>query len=232
MIKDILKNKHTPMVLTLTGIIGFAGCLYSAIKAYDVAGLIDPIEEPKEFVRVYGPTLGLFTLSSLMVLSARHINDKQLLATEALYALSHRRLMGYQNEVIESIGEEKHRELALKMNKKINPIQMTEDIAIRVDLNNTTVICMDSISGRTFYMNPEVLRRKINDLNDQLFAENTVTINDYFYELGLPYLPMGDSIGWSSELGSIKVALLSDLLPDTDIPCLYVHHDTPPTNNP
>ena len=90
-------------------------------------------------------------------------------------------------------------------------------------------ICYDVLSGRYFKSDRDKITRVMNELNRQMRDEMYVTLNDFYYELGLDGTKMGDMLGWSARGGLFTVnARYSSHLAANGQPCLAVSFNVAP----
>ena len=62
----------------------------------------------------------------------------------------------------------------------------------------------DVFTGRYFRADSiEIVRKVLNDLNETMFQEDFVPLNDFYYGVGLEDTEFGNEIGWSIAYGSI-----------------------------
>ena len=83
------------------------------------------------------------------------------------------------------------------------------------------------MSGRYFESDIEKLRKAVNDLNRRMRDEIQITLNEFYYEIGLDSIKIGDSLGWDIDKGYIELEFSSQLDKD-GVPCLVIGHYNPP----
>lgn len=88
-------------------------------------------------------------------------------------------------------------------------------------------ICYDVISGRYFKSDRDKISRVVNELNRRMRDEMYITLNDFYYELGLDGTKMGDMLGWNIDKGYIELAFSSHL-DANDTPCLVIDYQVAP----
>lgn len=233
-------RKYSPEILTGLGIAGMISSTVMAIKATPKA--MKHIEEkkkemnteqlkPMEVVsttwKCYIPSAVTILGSSACIIGASTVHTKRNAALATAYSFSESALKLYQEKVIETIGEkeeQKVRDAVAKERVERNPIVSKE--VIITEKGNT--LCMDSLSGRYFKSDIETIRKVINDINHNLYSDMYVSLNDYYYEIGLPGIKTGDSLGWNVDKGMIEPEFSSQLAAD-GTPCLVVDFSIPPT---
>ena len=125
-----------------------------------------------------------------------------------------------------NIGEKKEKTVRDAVAKekitKKPPIQ--KEIVVT---GNGTTLCFESMGGRYFKSDMETLRKVQNDLNRRMREEMNITLNDFYYEIGLDETDVGKYVGWDIDKGYIDIDFSSQLTED-GTPCLVVGFATPP----
>jgi hypothetical protein len=234
--------KHSPEILTGIGITGMITATVLAVKATPRAlTLIEERQEEEntevlslvETVKTawiyYIPAAVTFVLSAACLIGANSVNARRNAAIATAYALSDSAFRGYQEKVIETIGERKEqsvKDAVAKDKIKQNPVS-----------NNTVIItekgnqlCYDAISGRYFRSDIDKLRKAENILNQRMRDEMCISLNDLYLEIGLDPISIGDSIGWDIDNGIIELQFSSQLA-DDESPCIVVDYRVAPKYN-
>ena len=230
-------GKNSPTILVSIGVAGMVTAVGMAIKVTPSAitarenaekkagGDISKKQRYKILARCYVPVVAVCVFSGACIFKAHSINVKRNLALAGAYKFSEETLQTYQKKVIEKIGEEAETAISNSVNKE----RMEKSNA---DFNlapgeDGDVICFDIMSGRTFRSNSLKLGRIENVLTNRLMSEMYISLNDFYYEVGLPSIKLGDSMGWSVDEGYICLSLGSQL-DDNDQPVLTVDFDVHP----
>lgn len=231
-------KKHSPEILTGIGIAGMITTTIMAVRATPKALIL--IEEKKdeldtdeltkmETVKAawpcYIPSALVGTASVLCLIGASSTNLRRNAALATAYTLSETTLKEYQEKVVETIGEKKEqtiREQVAKEKMVKNPVR---EVILTERGGNT--ICYDCISGRYFKSDRDTISRIVNDLNRQMRDEMYVTLNDFYYELGLDSTKMGDDLGWNIDKGYIEIDFSSHL-DANGTPCLVIDYKIAP----
>ena len=85
-------------------------------------------------------------------------------------------------------------------------------------------------SGQYIRSDIETIRRVINDLNSDLLTEGELTLNDYYYALGLRQTTTGEQLGWKytgSKDEQLRIRFSAQITEKNE-PCLVLEHYTPP----
>lgn len=244
--------EHSPEILTGLGIAGMWTAVIFAAKATPKAIILlqdaeikkvdDQVlagAEPDEIVdrltalevvkatwKCYIPTAVMAGVSTACLIGATSVNLKRNAALATAYTLSETALKEYQQKVIETIGEKKEqvvREAVAKDKLEKDPVTTREVIIT----GNGNTRCYDAISGRYFESNVQTIRTAESTLNKRLINEMYVSLNEFYWEVGLENTELGDQLGWKIENGGIDLTLSSHLC-DDGVPCLVVDYRIAP----
>lgn len=232
-------KKHSPEILTGIGIAGMITTTVMAVRATPKALIL--IEERKEeigaekleamdMVRTtwacYIPAAITGTLSVVCLIGANSVNARRNAALATVYTLSESALKDYQGKVIEMFGEKKNETVKDAMAKdkvEKNPV-VTREVII-TEKGNT--LCYDAISGRYFKSDIEKIKKAECELNRQILDDMYVSLNDFYYEIGLDSVKLGDELGWNVDSGYIDLSFSSQLASD-GTPCLVIDYSVAP----
>lgn len=151
----------------------------------------------KDAVVTWIPTVTFTAISVISVVAIVKISSKKQAALAAALSLADDRLYQYEKyeeKVKESLGPKK--EQKIKDDILREHIQENPPVNV-IDTGNGSVLCLDSCSGRYFRSSPEFIRKVEGTLNKRLANEMWVSLNDLYFELGLPAIGIGEEIGWN-----------------------------------
>lgn len=176
--------------------------------------------------RCYIPAIVVGFTTIGCIIYANKINLRRNAALASVYSLTEVALKEYQSKVVETIG--KNKELKIRDNIsaehiKTNPSNTNEIIIT----GKGDVLCYDSLSGRYFKSDIEKIRRIINNLNRDLMSNMFLSLNEFYYELGLPKIKLGDEMGWDIDKGLIDVSFSAQLTENNE-PCLVLNYEITP----
>lgn len=118
-----------------------------------------------------------------------------------------------QEKVAETVGEKKAEEIKTKIVKeKIENNPMANKEVIITSKGDT--LCYDSVSGRYFKSDIDTIKKIVNELNRRMLSESYISLNDFYYELGLSFTKMGDQLGWNIDRGLIDISYVPLLADD------------------
>jgi hypothetical protein len=234
-VKNFL-GKNSPAILTGLGIASLISSTVMAVratpKAYRllrVCNEFDGEHSAKEVVQLtwkyYIPSVVLGVTGIVCVIGAQSISLKRNAALASLYALSENTMKMYSEKVVEKLGEKKEREIR-------------DDVAKRTLENHTQpervlftgrgeVLCYDVLSGRYFKSDAEKIRQIVNEQNKILLCDDFVSLNDFFYAIGLAGTKLGDEMGWRVDEGLIDISFSAQLTEDNE-PCLVLDYKLVP----
>lgn len=245
-------TKHSPEILTGLGIAGMVTTTVLAVKATPKAlRLIEEAEREKyeetntrndstsreklttvETVKAawkpYIPAVITGTVSIGCLIGASSVNSRRNTALAAAYQLSEKALSEYKEKVIETIGEKKEKHIRDEIAKdRIEKNPVDKSTVIISDKGNT--LCYDLHSDRYFRSDIDKIKRAVNELNYRMTCgmEMSISLNEFYDEIGLPHTKIGDDMGWNVTVGMIDVHYGSQLTPDEQ-PCIVIEHLNPP----
>ena len=229
-----LKNRLTtqsPAILAVLGCVGFITSVVMSAKATPKA--IEVLEEMPEdsptmdkikaVGPVYAPTVGMILLSTACIVGSNRISRYRYASLLALYSIGEKSLQRWQKAVLDEVGEKKYENVRERVISPEDPIPTV------IMMDDERVLFFDSYSGRYFRTDSvETVRKIVNDLNDLLFQEDFVSLNEFYFEIGLPSVEFGDEAGWNVADGSIQVTY--DAFIKNDKPCISVSFVLSPKN--
>lgn len=243
--KDIkmVMSKHSPEILTGLGIAGMITTTVLAVRATPKAlQLIEekkeelelepeerlhPVETVKATWKCYIPAVVTGITSTACLIGASSVNVRRNAALATAYNLSATALSEYREKVLETVGEKKERVIRNKVAEEQINKEPVNPSAIIVSGNGSTR-CFDTITKRRFISDIESIKRIVNELNRRMVnGEDYVSLNDFYAELGLDDVSIGDDLGWNVTRGLIDVSFSAQL--DTDgTPCVVINYDVAP----
>ena len=225
--------KHSPELLTGIGIAGMVTTTVLAVNAtpkalylieeerncQDVSEL-STMDTIKVAWKPYIPAAVTGVTSIVCLIGASATNHKRNAALATAYNISQAALYEYKEKVIETLGEKKEKQIREEIDKdriEKNPVSKSEVIIT----GNGKTLCYDHTSGRYFESDMETIKRAVNTINKQMLDEMYVSLNDFYYEVGLGDTKMGNELGWSNRGELIDLDFSSQIAEDGR-PCLVI----------
>ena len=223
-------SKHSPEILTGIGIAGMITTTVLAVKAtpkalklmedaqYDKEEDLTVPEKVKVTWKCYIPAtlLGLASVGCLIGANSVNLRRKAALATA--YKLSETALAEYKEKVIETVGEEKAKDIRSAIAKdkmEKNPVTKSEVI---ITDKGESLFC-DSISGRYFKSDMNTIEKAVNTINRRLLNEMSVSLTEFYSEIGLSPTSLSEELGWNMNEGQIEIDFSSQIT-DDGRPCI------------
>lgn len=236
--------KHTPEILVGVGVAGMLSTTVLAVAATPKAlrlieeakqekdvDKLSPMEVVKTTWKCYIPAAITATASTACIIGASNKYTKRNTALAAAYKLSEAALTEYREKVVETIGEKKEKAIREDIDKdriEKNPVSRNEVIITE----KGKTLCYDHLSGRYFNSDIELIRRAANKLTREMNVGfgNYVSLNDFYDEIDLDHIPLGDELGWTIEKGIIDPEFSSHIT-DDGRPCIVLGFVTPPVRD-
>ena len=236
-------SNHSPEILTGIGIAGMITTTILAVRATPKAlELIDdkknelgmypteklhPIEVVKTTWKCYLPATITGATSVACLIGASSVNSRRNAALATAYNLSASALTEYKSKVIETVGEKKEQLIRDKVAEERISKEPVNQSAIIVSGNGNTR-CFDMITKRRFVSDIESINKIVNELNRRMInGEDYISLNEFYYELGLDGSSIGDELGWNVSTGLIELDFSAQL--DTDgTPCIVIDYTVAP----
>ena len=239
-------KKHSAEILIAAGLTGMGATVVMGIKAtptalerikeaekekYDAIPEDEDIPSEVELTKVemvkaawkcYIPVILTGAASTLCILAANSVHRKRQVALVAAYVLTDSRLKDYREKVVETIGLSKERDIRDEIAKdKVVKNPVTTNEVLITEKGNT--LCYDEVSGRYFKSDIETLKRAANELNRRMRDEMYISLNEFYYEIGLGSISIGDDLGWNIDKGYIDLDFSSHLA-DDGTPCVVLDY--------
>ena len=233
-------TKYSPGILTGIGITGMIGATFMAVKATPKAlYLIEakkeeseveeltPIETIKTCWKCYIPATLATVLSVICLIGASTVSAKRNAALATAYSISEAALREYQEKVVEVVGEKKEKAVRDAVAKdQIERDPVTKSEVVIIDSNSNT-LCYEPLSGRYFKSTIDKIKKAEIKLDRQMIQEMYVSLNDFYWEIGLDGTDLGDKMGWNLSKGYMDLSFSSQLA-DDGTPCAVIVYGIPP----
>ena len=160
------------------------------------------------------------------IIGGTTINTKRNAALTTAYAISENALTTYRNKVIETIGEKKEKNIRAKIAQdNVNNDPVSNNQVVITSGGNT--LFKDSISERYFRSDIDKIRKIVNELNKKMISENYISLDDFYYELGLKPMKHADRLGWEVDDGLLEI-YFNACLAENDEPCVVLDYNIYP----
>lgn len=244
--------KHGPEILTGIGITGMLTTVVLAVRATpgalvdiqnakdqkfnnqvdaganpeEVDDKLTPVETVKATWKRYIPAAVTATMSTACLIGASSVSAKRNAALTTAYTIADAALRDYQDKTLETIGEKKEqaiRDAIAKDKMEKDPVTEKEVIIT----GSGTTRCYDPISGRYFESDVQTILTAESTLTRRLIPDMYVSLNDFYWELGLDATEVGDQLGWNID-NPIELAPFSSHVSKDGVPCLTINYRIAP----
>jgi len=231
---------NAPTILTAMGATGLVGTVVLAVRATPEA--MRRIEEddftrPEETARMtrleqfkagwkpYVPAAISGTVSIVCIIGANSIHSKRNAAAIGLYTISEAAFKEYREKIADTIGEKKEREVRGEIaadRMAANPLESNQVFITGMGEQ----MCYDSLTGRYFKSDIEKIRQAQNNINAECINNMYASQNDFYREIGLPPVALGEEVGWRTDT-MMDIEFYSKLS-ENGIPCLALDYHVQP----
>ena len=235
--------KHSPEILTGIGIAGMITTTVLAVKATPKA--LELVEEAKKVERTdaltlvetvkvawrpYIPAAVTCTVSIACLVGASSVSARRNAALATAYKLSETALTEYREQVVETVGEKKEQAIREKVGQK----QIEKNYADTSEVQETgsgDTLFLEPLSKRFFKSDRSKVEKAENLLNKRMIHDfiGTVSLNEFYDEIGLDRTDLGDVMGWNTE-HLIDLDITPGITPKGN-PCLVLGHYNAPKYN-
>lgn len=143
-----------------------------------------------------------------------------------LYSASEAALREYQQKVVEKVGEEGDHEIRNAIAKDKVDKQSANSPSIPV-IGTGGYLCLDSLSGRLFRSSRDWILKAVNETNRMIIGDMWITLNEFYGELGLDPISLGESVGWNVDR-LIEIDISSQIESETGEPCIVLNYPIMP----
>ena len=231
---------NAPGILTGVGILTMVATTVEAVRVTPKAMMLienrkgelevddlQPTEIIKTTWKTYMPSLMLGVTSMACFLVASGIQSKRNALLATAYALSETALREYTTKVIETVGEKKEQEIRDAISKKRLAENPVSENTVVVTGNDSNTMFYDPLSGRYFMSDIEKIKKAVNNINRELNLERYVSLNDFYSEIQLKSIEIGQDLGWNIDKGLLDIYLSAQLNEECK-PCVVINHRVPP----
>lgn len=242
----ILLRQHSPEILTGIGITGMITTTVLAVKATPKAlrlieeakeyhfqndeeyqeGLISRVDIVKSCWKCYVPAVITGAASIACLIGASSVNAKRNAALLAAYKIAETSLVDFKDKVVENLGEKKVHDIHDQISKdkmEQHPVSSSEIIVT----GKGQTRCYDILFGRYFLSDIETIKKAVNEANRRMLLDQCISLNDFYDELNLDHVAVGDLVGWSLDYGYIDIYFSAQIADDGQ-PCIVLNHNVKP----
>ncbi|QFG13651.1 hypothetical protein PBI_SHEPARD_44 [Arthrobacter phage Shepard] len=168
---------------------------------------------------------GSLTIGAIIM--AQSINSKRQAAFISAYTIAENRYREYQKRVAETVGDQKEQQIhdeATAATAHQNPIRNKVFVT-----GKGHIVTYDEMSDRYFLADYPTLQQAEIDTNYQVLEEGYASLNDFYARCGLPSIPPGEELGWTSD-SKFELRITTMQSQDNE-PCFAISFTTEPIRN-
>ena len=203
-----LVSAHSPEILTGLGIAGLIGTVALTAKAaVKIDHILKEAEETKgekltvkeivkETWKEATPVVLSTAATGACIFASHQISTKRRTALMAAYALAEENLDELKKSIKEMTGEEVYEKI--KTNAEQARFEDVDGLVAEGVRGSDTILCYDKMSGRYFWSTKNRIEAAVNSVNQMIISDWSAVLNDFYDELGLDRIYIGDDLGWNS----------------------------------
>lgn len=186
-------------------------------------------ETGKACGKYYVAAIACHLAATTLVLGANHISLKRTATYASAYSIAKKGYDEYKAKVIQHLGPDKEK----RITDEIAADRIAENpVPNDIQAVNGKQLCYDCYSGRYFYSTVEEILTAVNEINRRLFVEGYVPLNEFYYELELPQIKLGNDVGWTLDEDDSLAITFSSQLNEKNDPCLVLQYSAEPRYDP
>ena len=229
-------DKNAPTILTGVGAAGvISTSVLAAVETPKAMRAIEKADAEKgepltrmEMVKTaapcYIPAALNGALSIACIIFSHKMSMGRYAALAAAYSLTETSYKEFREKASEFLTEHQEQKVLDEIAKDhvlANPPK--ESTIITVGNKTGQTLCYDSVSGRYFMSDIEVLRKAEHCLNKRLMDETWVSLNTLYDMIELDPISIGDDLGWDVMQDGLIDMGFSSCLTDDGTPCLTIN---------
>lgn len=233
-------EQNAPVILTGVGVVGTittavltGRATVKAVRLLEEEEAIrfdgtDPTWSKKDQFLIVAPKFippvasGGTTIAAIIM--ANRISSKRAAVMAGAYALSERAFQEYKEKAAEKLGKSKEDKVREELAQdRVNQSPPGGHIIIA----GSEVLCQDGLTGRYFSSSVEKIKRRENELNEELINRDYASVSWFFDPLGLPATSITDTLGWRNTNGLVDLNLSTVITPDQR-PCIVIDFSITP----
>ena len=244
---SLFLKKNSPAILVGFGVASMTTSIIFAIKdtpkalqlkkdaEYEKKRKLTKMETLKVCGRCYIPTVTFAVLSAGCSIAAHSMHVKRRAAMATAYALTENAFKEYKDQVIETVGKNKEKDICGNIAKKNAEKTLTNDISQAYNTGLGETLFLDNLTKRTFFSNEQNVLSAINKANEAIIQSGSISLNDYCDFMQIPRLYIekdgvdGDSVGWNAFDGLVDVIKpMPSTALDDGRACRLIYHNKMP----
>lgn len=170
------------------------------------------IDKVKAVAPLFVPTVGLVVVGITQIVCARNITKNKLAAITTAYTISDKAYKTYRDKVKEIVEPEKYENIQREVVRETvdrNPANKEN-----INVSGNKVLIYDSSADRYFEGTLNEIEKAVNTLNKRMRNDMTISLNEFYTEIGLNCTKTGEYLGWNIDKDEIEIYTSSDISED------------------
>ena len=204
-------------------LIGGVGCILTggalAIRKTPEAVLIldrkkkeSNLEKVKAVAPLFVPAVGFTIIGIVQIVCSRNITKNKIAAITTAYTVTETAYRTYRDKVKEYVEPEKYEDVEREYVKET--VKRNPNNKETIDISGNKVLIYDNSADRYFEGTLNEIERAVNTLNKKMRSEMIITLNDFYYEIGLARTKTGEYLGWHIDKDEIEIYTSSGIADD------------------
>lgn len=181
------------------------------------------VDEFKAGAPAYIETVLWSAGSTFCIIKSTKVARSRELAAWGAYKVVQESYQSYKETIKENLGPKKADTIASKADAKL--VEDISEESLEELQGGGTTLCIDAMSGRFFKTSIDRIKRAEAVINQRLYEEVYVCLNEFYQEIGIDENDMGNLIGWNNADCPIRIDISTQLTPKGE-PCLVIRSDT------
>lgn len=183
-----------------------------AIKILEKKKDKDNIEKVKAVAPLFVPAIGLTVLGITQIVCSRNITKNKLAAITTAYTVSETAYKTYRDKVKEIVEPEKYEDIQREVVRET--VNKNPGNKETINIDGTKVLIYDNSADRYFEGTLNEIERAVNSLNKRMRSDMTISLNQFYSEIGLNPTKTGEYLGWHIDKDEIEIYTSSGIADD------------------
>ena len=213
----ILRNSSDLLLICGVGCLLGGGALAirqtpKAIKILEEKKKKDNITKIKAVAPLFVPAVGLTVLGITQIVCSRNITKNKITAITTAYTVSETAYKTYRDKVKEMVEPERYDDIQREYVKET--VNRNPGNKETINISGNKVLIYDNSADRYFEGTLNEIEKAVNYLNKKMRSDMSVTLNDFYSEIGLNPTKTGEYLGWHIDKDEIEIYTSSGIADD------------------
>ena len=188
-------------------------------------------DNTKTIAPIIWPAALSFVATAGFEIAGHNADAKTIASLEVVAESMRRKTAYYRRAAIEEFGDKADKRIMERANKDIIEDEKKKNIKHKqvpeevICANPALALVYDVQTGRYFNASQADIQKAENELNRRVYQEMWVSINDFYYELGIKGIKLGDQLGWNADNPPRFDCTFDTCISEDGRPCLVLTYD-------